>query len=83
MCLTLVPIYIDPWKSFIKFGIKKSHEMISSIPIGIAPLSEGNYRSSTKPCNFAQMTLDELYNKSLEGFMLSKCQENAPIGLKL
>jgi hypothetical protein len=28
------------------------------------------------------MTLDELYNKSYEGFMLSKCQENAPIGLK-
>jgi hypothetical protein len=28
------------------------------------------------------MDLDELYNKSHEGFMLSKCQENAPIGLK-
>jgi hypothetical protein len=38
MCLTLVPIYIDPWKSFMKFGIKKSHEMISSIPIGICPI---------------------------------------------
>jgi hypothetical protein len=59
----------------MKFGIKKSHEMISSIPIGIAPLSEWNYRSSTKPCNFAQMTLDKLYNKSYEGFMMSKCQE--------
>jgi hypothetical protein len=56
--------------------------MISSIPIGMAWLSEWNYRSSTKPYNFAQMTLDELYNKSHEGFMLSKCQENASIGLK-
>ena len=28
------------------------------------------------------MTLDELYNKSREGFMLSLCQENASIGLK-
>jgi hypothetical protein len=66
----------------MKFGIKKSHEMISSILVGIAPLSEWNYRSSTKPCNFAQMALDELYNKIHEGFMLSKCQENASIGLK-
>jgi hypothetical protein len=82
MCLTLVPIYIDPWKNFMKFEIKKSHEIISSIPIGIAPLSEWNCRSSTKPCKLAQITLDELYNKSHEGFMLSKSQENAPIGLK-
>jgi len=29
------------------------------------------------------MTLDELYNKSHEGFMLSKGQENASIGQKL
>jgi hypothetical protein len=50
--------------------------------VGIAPLSEWNYRSSIKPCNLAQMTLDELYNKSHEGFLLSKCQENALIGLK-
>jgi len=28
------------------------------------------------------MTVDELYNKSHEGFMLSLCQENASIGLK-
>jgi hypothetical protein len=52
------------------------------LSVGIASLSEWNYRSSTKPFNFVQMTLDELYNKSHEGFMLSKCQENAPIGLK-
>jgi hypothetical protein len=66
----------------MKFGIKKSHEMISSISIGIAPLSEWNYRPSIKPCKLAQITLDELYNKIHEGFMLSKSQENAPIGLK-
>jgi hypothetical protein len=66
----------------MKFRIKKSHEMISSIPIEITPLSEWNYRSSTKPCKLSQMTLDGLYNKSHEGFMLSKCQENARIGLK-
>ena len=28
------------------------------------------------------MTLDELYNKSREGFMLSLCQENTSIGQK-
>jgi hypothetical protein len=66
MCLTSLSIY-NPWKSLMKFGIKKSHEMISHVfvsmtllNVGIAPLSEWNYRSSTKPCNFAQMTLDEL-----------------------
>jgi hypothetical protein len=73
---------VTPEKSFMKFGIKKSHEMISSIPIEIAPLSGWNYRPSTKPCKLTQMTIDELYNKSHEGFMLSKCQENALIGLK-
>jgi hypothetical protein len=66
----------------MEFRIKKSHEMISSISIRIAPLSEWNYRPSTKPCKLAQMTLYELYNKSHEGFTLSKCQENAPIGLE-
>ena len=49
----------------------------------IALLSEWNSRSSTKPWNLAQMTLEELYNKSYEGFMLSRDKENAPIGLKL
>jgi hypothetical protein len=56
--------------------------MISSISIGIAPLNEWNYRTSTKPCKLAQINLGEPYNKSHEGFMLSKSQENAPIGLK-
>ena len=89
MCLASISIYIDHWKSFMKFGIKKSHEMISYIlvgmallSVGIAPLIEWNYRSSTKPCNFAQLALDELYNKSHERSMLSKCPENAPIGHK-
>jgi hypothetical protein len=38
---------MDPWKGFMKFGIKKSHEMISHVfvlmtlpSVGIAPLSE-------------------------------------------
>jgi hypothetical protein len=66
----------------MKFRMKKSYEMISSIPIGIAPLSELNYRSSTKPCKLTEMTLDKLYNKSHEGFILSKYQENVPFGLK-
>jgi hypothetical protein len=73
----------------MEFGIKKSHEMISHVfvsmtlqSVGSAPLSEWNYGSSTKPCNLAQMTLDELYNKSHEGFMLSKCKENAPMDQK-
>jgi hypothetical protein len=73
----------------MKFEVKKSHEMISYIFVGmvllsawIALLSEWKYRSSTKPYNLAQKTLDELYNKSHEGFMLSKSQENAPIGQK-
>jgi hypothetical protein len=39
--------------------------------------------SSTKPYNLAQMTLDELYNKSHERFMLSKCQENASMDPKM
>jgi hypothetical protein len=45
--------------------------MISYILVGMALLSEQEHRSSTKPCNLAQMTLDELYNKSYERFMLS------------
>jgi hypothetical protein len=73
----------------MKFGIKKSHEMISHVFVSmtlliarIVPLSEWNSRPLTKPCKYAQITLDELYNKSHEGFMLSKCQENGSIGLK-
>ena len=49
----------------------------------IALLSEWNYRSSTKPCYLFRMTLIELYNKSHEGFVLSRSQENASVGLKL
>jgi hypothetical protein len=83
MCLTSISIYSDYWKSFMKFGIKKSHEMISHILAWIALLSEQEYVSSTKSCNFSQMILNELYNKSHEGFRLSKCQENTSIGPNL
>ena len=49
----------------------------------IALLSKWEYEMSTKPCYLAQMTLIEFYNKSHEGFVLSRSQENASIGLKL
>ena len=39
MCLTSIPIYIGHWKSFRKFGFKKSHEMISYILVGMVLLS--------------------------------------------
>jgi hypothetical protein len=67
----------------MKFEIMKSHEMISCTLIGMALLSEWKHVSSTKCCNLSQITLDELYNKSHERFVLSKYQENTPIGLKL
>ena len=67
----------------MKFGIKKSHEMISYIFVGIALLSEWKHWSLNQPCNLAQMTLEELYDKSYEGFVLSGGQENTSIGLKL
>ena len=76
MCLTSISIYIDYWKSFMKFGIKKSHEMISYNLSWIALLSKWEYEMLTKPCNLAQTTLIELYNKSHEGFVLSKGGEN-------
>jgi hypothetical protein len=31
MCPTSISTHIDDWKSFMKFGNKKSHEMISYI----------------------------------------------------
>ena len=83
MYITSTCIPLDQWNSFMKFGIKKSHKMISYNLSWIALLSEWNYRSSTKPCYLAQMTLIELYNKSHEWFVLSRTQENASIGLKL
>jgi hypothetical protein len=48
----------------------------------IALLTEWKYSSLNKPYNLAQMTLDQLYNKSHERFMLRKYQENAPIDQK-
>ena len=83
MCLTSRSIYSDHWKSFMTVGIKKSHEMINYNLSWIALLSKWEYEMSTKPCYLAQMTLIELYNKSHEGFVLSRGQENASIGLKL
>ena len=73
---------MDDCKSFMKFGIKKSHEMISYIVVGIALLSEWKHWSLNEPCNLAKMTLEELYNKSYERFMLSKRPENASIDQK-
>ena len=83
MCPTSISTHMDDWKSFVKFGIKKLHEMISYNLSWIALLSEWNYRSSTKPCYLAQTTQIEIYNKSHEGFVLSGGQENTFIGLKL
>ena len=83
MCLTSISTHMDDWKSFVKFGIKKLHEMISYNLSWIALLSEWNYRSSTKPCYLAQTTQIEIYNKSHEGFVLSGGQDNTSIGLKL
>jgi hypothetical protein len=40
-CLTSITIYIGHWKSFMNFGIKKSHEMISYILVGMTLLSAG------------------------------------------
>ena len=83
MCLTSISTHMNDWKSSMKFGIKKSHEMISYNLSWIALLSEWNYRSSTKPFCLTQMTLIELYNKSHEGFMWNRSQKNASIGQKL
>jgi hypothetical protein len=66
----------------MKFGIKKSHKMISYILVGMALLREQKHMSSTKPLNLAQMALDELHNKIHKRFMLRKCQENAPMDHK-
>ena len=82
MYITSTCIHPDQWKSFVKFEIKKSHEMISYNLSWIALLSEWQHWSLNEPCNLAQMTLEELYNKSYERFMLSKWPENASIDQK-
>ena len=82
MYITSTCIHLDQWKSFMKFGIKKSHEMISYNLSWIALVSKGEYEMLTKPFNLAQTTLIVLYNKSHEGFVLSTCQEKASIGRK-
>ena len=82
MCPTSITTYSDHSKSIMKFGIKRSHEMISYMIVGMTLLSKWNHEPSTNLCNLTQMTLHELYNKSHEGFMLSLCPENASISLK-
>ena len=77
MYITSTCIHLDQWKSFVMFGAKKSHQMISYIFASIASFSKWKHEMLTKPCNLAQTTLIQLMNKSHEGFMLSKCQENA------
>ena len=56
--------------------------MISYIFLGIVMLSEWKHWSLNEPCNLAQMTLEKLYNKSYEKFMLSKWPKNASIDKK-
>ena len=56
MYITSTCIHLDKWKSFMKFGAKKSHEMISYNVSWIALLSKWEYEMSTKPCYLAQMT---------------------------
>ena len=48
----------------MKFGAKKSHEMISYNLSWIASSGEWEYGMSTKPFYLAKMTLIEFYNKS-------------------
>ena len=79
MYITSPCIHLDPWKSFMKFGIKKSHEMISHNFAWIALSSGWKPMKSTKPWYLAQTTLLALMNKSYEGFMLTRWPENAPI----
>jgi len=71
MSITLPSIYLHHWKSFMKFGAKKSHEMISYNLAWIALLSEWEYGMSTKPRDLAQTAPILLMNKSHEGFVLS------------
>jgi len=50
--------------------------MPSYILAWITLLSEWELVKSTKPCQLAQTTIPNFFNKSHEGFVLSKCQEN-------
>ena len=40
MFLTSISTHMDDWKSFVKFGIKKSHKMTSYVLARIALLGE-------------------------------------------
>ena len=59
----------------MKFGAKKSHEMISYNLAWIALLSEWEYGMSTKPRDLAQTSPILLMNKSHEGFVLSNVKK--------
>jgi hypothetical protein len=52
----------------MKFGAKKSHEMISYNLSGIASWGKWKLVISTKPCNLAQFALKQLMNKSMKGW---------------
>ena len=82
MSITLTSIYLHHWKSFMKFGAKKSHEMISYNISSIASSGEWELGMSTKPCNLDPTVLIQFMNKSYERFMLSKHQENASMDQK-
>ena len=66
MCLTSIPIYIDPLKSFMKFGIKKSHEMTNYVLAWIGLLGEWEH------VNIATL-IKQLYLHSWTKVMKSSC----------
>jgi hypothetical protein len=59
MCLTSTSIYIDYWKSFMKFEIKRSCGMKTYNLAWIALFSEQEHVMSTNLCIHAQTTLME------------------------
>ena len=61
---------------------RKVNGLTSHILAWITLLSEWELVKLTKPCNLAQTILIQLMNKSYERFILSKCEENAPIDQK-
>ena len=69
MCLTSPSIYSDHWKSFMKFGIKKSHEMISHAFAWIALSSGWKPMKSTKPWYLAQTTLLAFHKQEHRSFI--------------
>ena len=82
-CLTFISIYHDYWKSLIKIQIKNPLEIANHMLVWIYWFRKYEHAKSIKSYNLDQTTLFELYNKSHEGLMLSKCQENTFIGLNI